>query len=337
MATPKPEREVPASAVTPEPAATEEPMVTPAIATEVAVVELALTGPASERRAELSGLAWYGDTLVLLPQYPDLYDGVFALSKADILANLDSRSSEPLTPMQIPLLAPGLVALPGYEGTEAIGFHGSNVYVTVEARLGSGMLGYLIRGDAAPDLSQLRLDVASAVSIEPQARIGNFSDETLVVGDNLVATVYEANGANVNPQPAAHLFDSGLQDRGTLVFPNVEYRVTDATALDDRDRFWAINFFFPGDVNKIDPAPDPLVIRYGEGYSHGRNIAVERLLEFEVADDGIALVERPPLQLQLLGDMSARNWEGIVRLDDRGFLLVTDTYPRTMLGFVPWP
>jgi hypothetical protein len=32
-----------------------------------------------------------------------------------------------------------------------------------------------------------------------------------------------------------------------------------------------------------------------------------------------------------------RNWEGLVRLDDRGFLLVTDLFPGTILGFVPAP
>jgi hypothetical protein len=45
----------------------------------------------------------------------------------------------------------------------------------------------------------------------------------------------------------------------------------------------------------------------------------------------------PPLQLQLLGDIAPRNWEGLVRLEQRGFLLVTDKYPMTFLGFVPLP
>jgi hypothetical protein len=32
-----------------------------------------------------------------------------------------------------------------------------------------------------------------------------------------------------------------------------------------------------------------------------------------------------------------RNWEGIVRLDERGFLLMTDEDPDTILAFVPRP
>ena len=49
---------------------------------------------------------------------------------------------------------------------------------------------------------------------------------------------------------------------------------------------------------------------------------------------GVQLTDTPPIQLQLLSD-DLRNWEGIVRLDNLGFLLVTDKFPRTMLGFVP--
>jgi hypothetical protein len=39
--------------------------------------------------------------------------------------------------------------------------------------------------------------------------------------------------------------------------------------------------------------------------------------------------------LELVSDDDTRNWEGLVRLDDYGFLLATDKYPRTILAFVP--
>jgi hypothetical protein len=32
-----------------------------------------------------------------------------------------------------------------------------------------------------------------------------------------------------------------------------------------------------------------------------------------------------------------RNWEGIVRFGDRGFLLATDKFPITMLGYITIP
>jgi hypothetical protein len=60
---------------------------------------------------------------------------------------------------------------------------------------------------------------------------------------------------------------------------------------------------------------------------------VERLVEFQYSESGITLAATPPLQLELGDD--PRNWEGIVRLDDRGFLLTTDWCLETILAFGP--
>jgi len=38
--------------------------------------------------------------------------------------------------------------------------------------------------------------------------------------------------------------------------------------------------------------------------------------------------------LKLADDGQSRNWEGIAMLDQRGFLLVTDQHPNTILAFV---
>ena len=160
----------------------------------------------------------------------------------------------------------------------------------------------------------------------------------LVAGDRLV-TIYEVNGAAINPSPVAHLFDLGLAPAGTLPFPQIEYRITDATTLDGEGRFWAANYFFPGDID-LRTGIDPLAERYGWGPSHTPEGAVERLVEFQLTHSGIALADRSPIQLELPDDligMIGRNWEGLARLDERGFLLVTDTFPGTLLAFVPAP
>jgi len=57
-------------------------------------------------------------------------------------------------------------------------------------------------------------------------------------------------------------------------------------------------------------------------------------VEMQITDEGIALIDQAPIQLDLPGE-DARNWEGIARLDERGFLVVTDKYPQTLLGLVP--
>ncbi len=84
-------------------------------------------------------------------------------------------------------------------------------------------------------------------------------------------------------------------------------------------------------------ADDPLSRQYGQGASHAESEVVERLVEFQVVDGKIVRTKTAPIQLVLAADGEARNWEGIVRLDGVGFLLVTDQYPETILGFVAYP
>ncbi len=311
----------------------------PAVVREAAVTEIPLSGPVAKRDAEISGLAWYGDYLVLLPQYPGRFgDHLFALAKQDIIDFLDGALSGPLSPQPIPLIAPALTRIDGYEGLEAIAFLGDRAFVTIETSPGPGMMGYLVGGRIAPDLSEIRLDTEHLVPIEPQARISNFSDEAILAWDDVIATLYEANGANVNPAPVAHRFDLDLTPLGEIPFPNIEYRITDATALDDDGYFWAINYLFPGEIAKLDPAPDPLVAAYGVGATHAAGPVVERLVKFQYTAAGIKLAAVQPVQLHLLADGEARNWEGIARLDERGgFLLATDKFPTTILAFVEIP
>ena len=72
-----------------------------------------------------------------------------------------------------------------------------------------------------------------------------------------------------------------------------------------------------------------------EGKSHQNSDVGERLIEFEFNEDKIQLSGRDPIQIEL-DEKGARNWEGIVRLDDRGFLIATDKYPEMILGFIPF-
>ena len=48
----------------------------------------------------------------------------------------------------------------------------------------------------------------------------------------------------------------------------------------------------------------------------------------------IELSDSEPIQL-ILDKESPRNWEGIARLNDNGFLLVTDKHPSMILAYVP--
>jgi hypothetical protein len=306
---------------------------------EQPVTMLPLAGEAARTRAELSGLAWYGDTLILLPQYPGWFDQtIFALPKAQIVDHLTGRSNEPLIPWQIPLRGGEILAeLPGFEGFEAIAFAGDRAYLTIETQPSTAMLGYLVSGVMAADLSELRLQTELLTPIQPQAALNNRTDEAIVVVGDQVFTFYETNGPMLNPVPLAHRFAADdLRPLGTLPLAALDFRLTDASEVDAANRFWVINYYFPGDQLKF--GDDPLAQQYGIGPTHRQSATVERLVQFEYTPFGFVRVEQPPIQLQL--GTQARNWEGIVRLETAelsGFLLVSDTHPETLFAFVPDP
>jgi hypothetical protein len=284
-------------------------------------------------------MAWYMDTLILLPQFPSRFgsgDGaVFALSKGDILSYLDGKQSAALTPVEVPFFAPDIDQIDGFEGFEAIALSGNQAYLTIEAKPDK-MMGFLIVGAISPDLSGLHLDPSSLTKIQPQAQIDNMTDESLLVTPGGVISFFEANGVNINPSPIVHAFSFDGILQSTLSIANLEYRLTDVTPLDRSNRFWGINYFFPGDT-KLVPAIDPLVTTYGEGPTHAANTPVERLVQFQYSSDGITITGMPPIQLELLPDDEARNWEAIAYMDQRGFLLATDKFPETILVFVSIP
>ncbi len=143
-------------------------------------------------------------------------------------------------------------------------------------------------------------------------------------------------GPKLTLQPVAHLFDLSLNPQGVIFSPNLEYRITDATPADEQGRFWVMNYFFPGDT-KIAAQTDALKQKYGFPTAQAQSKIVERLVQFQWQENQIKLVDRPPIYLQLMPDDTARNWEGLARLDERGFLLVTDQYPQTIFGFVRSP
>jgi len=308
-------------------------------APEQPVILLAMEGPISDRNAELSGLAWHGETLILLPQYPELFgsgDGaLFSISRQELIAALDSVNSNPLQPTPIKLMAPGLrESIPGFQGFEAIGFYGDQVFVTVEASQGNEMRGYLVGGRVSSNMSEILLDKSSLVEIPLPIQSSNHSDEALVIMEDKVITFFEINGSVLNPNPVAHIFGLDLLPQGALAFPSIEYRITDMTLASD-GTLWAINYFFPGDTDLL-PQADPIRDTYGAGQTHMQYDQVERLVAFRYETNRIILAGLAPVQLRLEAE-DANNWEGLVMLDGRGFLLVTDKFPGTLLGFVELP
>ncbi|MCB9596543.1 MAG: hypothetical protein H6719_27715 [Sandaracinaceae bacterium] len=296
---------------------------------------LTLSGPAAGTDAELSGMAWWGDTLLLLPQFPERFDHtIFAIARADVERAVDGDDT-PLTIRQVPFVAP-VVDERENDGYEAIAIDGDDVFLTLEVSGDENRptVGRLLRGSVEGDLERIIVDEAPPVPLEAQNHIANIAYEALLLQPDRVIALYETNGV-VNPNPRALVFDRELTPRGALPMGPVEYRITDATTLDAAGRFWVTNYHWPGAPWHTGTCE--ITERFGQGESHARCRTVERLLELQLTEQGIRPTDRAPIQLQLLDDEHPRNWEGLVRLDDRGFLLVTDEHPSTILAFVPAP
>ena len=74
---------------------------------------LSIEGPMASRDAEISSMTWQGDTLVIMPQFPDLFAedemlGFFAVGKETILEAIHSENPAPIKPHQVFCKAPGL-------------------------------------------------------------------------------------------------------------------------------------------------------------------------------------------------------------------------------------
>ncbi len=304
---------------------------------EVPIQRLAISGGPELSEAELSGLAWFDDQLVLLPQYPSRFPtadggGVFVVPERDVEKAIDEQAE--VHARLIPFVAEGVEeAIDGFEGFEAIAFEGSEVFVTVERDLPGDTRGYILRGRVRPGLSGIDLDVEGRAVLEPQSDIGNLAYEALAIHHGRVYVFYEANGA-ANPHPEVLVFDTELNRLDSVPLGHVEYRITDATSVDRNGRFWAANYYYEGDCWKTESCP--MRERYGVGRTHQGRRGVERLVELQITSAGVQYTDAPPIELELARG-PGRNWEGIVRLEGRGFLVVTDQHPESMLAFVPKP
>jgi hypothetical protein len=293
---------------------------------EVEVQFVELDGPAAEPDSELSGLVWVGDYLLLVAENPNLYitedyadqfeteEGVsgffFGLEKADILAYLEADDPEPLTPFPVPVISDDIVeSIPGFDGFEAAGVFddgegGFVVVMVIEADTeDESMLGFAVPGRIDPELSSVELLLDLAVPIEPQTEFNNMSYESIItiagetISESKAVTLYEANGAAVNEAPTGQVIDlySG-ELLSPMPFVNVEFRITDATALDEDGIFWATNYFYVGE-DFLAAEDEPLFAEYGMGASQAEFDGYERLVAFQYTEEGITLADMAPIQL----------------------------------------
>jgi hypothetical protein len=307
------------------------------------IIRIPLAGDIAERGAEISGLTWYQDQLVLLPQYPDRFSegnfsSLFRIPKVELLNFLNQENPLlKLSPIRIKFDEQEIPdRLPHFQGYEAIVFVENRVFFTIETNLKQSMQAILVEGSISDDMDKIALDKTTLDSIPMPLQIQNQTYEALVHVDDKILLLYEANGVNLTPFPQMAELDLENGKLSLAPFFNIEYRITDATSADERGRFWVVNYFWPGDIIKLNPAPDPLADRSDPPINFSDDRGIERLVELQYTDNGIKLTDSKPIIIGTLSATESRNWEGVVRLDDRGFIVVTDRFPETILAYVPY-
>ena len=224
-------------------------------------------------------------------------------------------------------------------GFEAMAVYGQTLYLLIEAQTPQSqkdMHTYLVSGTLEAGGNQLQLDLSAPVELPQQAHFYNLSYESLTVaGDKLIA-LYEVNSRALNPAPYAVVIDPETRAISTLPMPAVGARITDVTPPDERGQFWALSCCLLGEA-LIATDLDVIAKEYGLSVLTAPVHETPQIVPLRYTDQGIVRADLPALSAAWTDGTVLENWEGIARLDDRGFLIVTDQYPDTRLGFLPAP
>ena len=297
---------------------------------------LKIGGPMKNSDEEISGMDWYNDNLILLPENLNGY--VFAIKKAELDSRIIGNDTTIIFPEQIKLNTPNYKELvPGFDSFEAIAFRGYEVYLTIEIRFADSMSCLLARGHIDEKTLEITVPEQNLTVIDVPKYVDNMSYESLVIDEDRVIALFEANGDSLIKDPYALSINSSGNDIIKYPLSSINYRIADATRIDKNNRFWVINYFFPGDRKVLKPSNDILASKYGNGTSHSRSNRVERLVEYEIKNEKVSLTKSPPIEIELEGEKTSRKWEALARYGNEGFLIATDKYPKphTLLAFLP--
>ena len=285
---------------------------------------------------EISGMDWYNDNLIILPENLNGY--AFATKKSDLDLRINNSDTSAIKPKKINFNTPNYKKLiPGFDSFEAIAFRGYEVYLTIEIKFPDSMSCLIARGHIDAQTLDITIPEQNLTQINVPTYVDNMSYESLVVDKDRVIALFEANGDSLIKNPYAISINSSGNDIFKYQTSSINYRIADATRVDKNNRFWAINYFFPGDRETLKPGDDILASKYGEGLTHSKSERVERLVEYKIHNKKVLITNNPPIEIKLEGEKTSRKWEAIARYENKGFILATDKYPKpyTLLAYVP--
>jgi len=290
------------------------------------IQEIELEGIITNPKQEISGMDWYNDNLFLLPE--NLGGYLFMVKKNEIQKQLSLKKGS-IKPIKTMFNTPDYSkSIPGFDGFEAIAFYENSVYVTIEADENGEMVGYIAWGNIDPNSYEITILEKNIQKINTPIQINNLSYESIIHHGNNLLLLYEANGSNLRKDPYQLLISLNDFSSKKIKGPNIEYRITDATKV-KKNKFWAINYYWPGDKKNLKPSLDKL----SKNKKTNSDQTIERLVEFKIKRNSISLTRKKPINL-ILEEGNSRNWEAIVRFGESGFLIATDKYPRMILAYI---
>ena len=304
------------------------------VSKEVSPYYIKINGPMADKNQEISGMDWYKNNLFLLPENLNGY--IFLIEKSELDSRINKTDTSFITPKKIKLKTPNYnETIPGFDSFEAIAFRGYEVYISIEIRFKDKMGCMIARGHINEETLEITIPEQTLIPFEVPTFVDNMSYESLVIKNDRIYGLFEAYGDSLIKNPYVLSVNVSGKDIKKHPTSSINYRIADATRIDNNNRFWAINYFYPGDKSILKPSKDLLAHNYGEGPTHSKSERVERLVEYKINKNRIVLTDNPHLEIELEGEKTSRKWEALARYENKGFLIATDKYPTTILAYVP--
>ena len=153
-------------------------------AQEKTPIMLKISGPMKNSDEEISGMDWYNDNLILLPENLNGY--AFAIKKSDLDSRINSSDTSTIKPKKINFNTPNYKKLiPGFDSFEAIAFRGYEVYLTIEIKFPDSMSCLIARGHIDAQTLDITIPEQNLTQINVPTYVDNMSYESLVI-DKLI-------------------------------------------------------------------------------------------------------------------------------------------------------
>lgn len=286
-----------------------------------------LAGDLAKKEFEASSLAWYKNYLIILPQFPHKWDNqfdgaIYFISQKELNNYISGEDKSPIKGEKIHFIADGLDEIGKRDGSgyEAITFINDKVFVSIESIDKDSSSSFIVKGNLDFENRKLVLDKNSKYEIKSQTNIYNMGEEAIFTHKNYIYALHEANGININKSPFSTKLDIELNFVSKIEMPNIDFRITDATSVDSIGKFYALNYYYPGEFKKLKPS---LV---------NKETSIEQIIEFHLENNKIELTNKNPILISNQIEKNGHNWEGIARYNN-GFLLITDMFPETILAY----